>query len=164
MANFEKTCFTYFTFYQYGVLKGVNSLNEVHTTYISTAWYPILLCTCIYLHNEISFKLTKSLLSIMSELHIDCKNCLWISLIACDTWIWPLQEFDEEWAKKIQLEKFRWHNSQWLEMVETRQVTDMGDPYMYPEEGYDPYLQDADILDRPDLFYDGKALLICSFI
>lgn len=78
--------------------------------------------------------------------------------------ITDLQEFDEEWAKKIQLEKFRWHNSQWLEMVETRQVTEMGDPYMYPEEGYDPYLQDADILDRPDLFYDGKALLICSFI
>ncbi|KAJ8300672.1 hypothetical protein KUTeg_022191 [Tegillarca granosa] len=67
-------------------------------------------------------------------------------------------EFDEDWAKKIQLEKFRWHNSQWLEMVETRQIEDMGDPYMYPpEDGYDPgYLQDADILDRPDLFYGGS--------
>lgn len=75
----------------------------------------------------------------------------------CDNTLDMIAEFDEEWAKKIQLEKFRWHNSQWLEMVETRQVTDMGDPYMYPEEypeGYDPYLQDADILDRPDLFYD----------
>lgn len=42
-------------------------------------------------------------------------------------------------------------------------MTDMGDPYMYPEEypeGYDPYLQDADILDRPDLFYDGRHCLI----
>lgn len=37
-------------------------------------------------------------------------------------------------------------------------MTDMGDPYMYQEEGYDPYLQDADILDRPDLFYDGRSL------
>uniref|UniRef100_K1Q1L1 Kinesin-associated protein 3 n=1 Tax=Magallana gigas TaxID=29159 RepID=K1Q1L1_MAGGI len=73
----------------------------------------------------------------------------------CDNTLDMIAEFDEEWAKKIQLEKFRWHNSQWLEMVETRQVTEMGDPYMYPEEGYDPYLQDADILDRPDLFYDG---------
>ncbi|XP_052673915.1 kinesin-associated protein 3-like [Crassostrea angulata] len=72
----------------------------------------------------------------------------------CDNTLDMIAEFDEEWAKKIQLEKFRWHNSQWLEMVETRQVTEMGDPYMYPEEGYDPYLQDADILDRPDLFYD----------
>ncbi|WAR31213.1 KIFA3-like protein [Mya arenaria] len=66
------------------------------------------------------------------------------------------EEFDEEWAKKIQLEKFRWHNSQWLEMVESRGADEMADPYMYPEEGYADYLQDADILDRPDLFYpDG---------
>lgn len=41
-------------------------------------------------------------------------------------------------------------------MVETRQMEDMADPYMYPEDEYDPYLQDADILDRPDLFYGGK--------
>lgn len=49
-------------------------------------------------------------------------------------------------------------------MVETRQVTDIGDPYMYQEEGYDPYLQDADILDRPDLFYDGRSLGIVNII
>ncbi|XP_069120818.1 kinesin-associated protein 3-like isoform X1 [Argopecten irradians] len=71
----------------------------------------------------------------------------------CDNTLDIIAEFDEEWAKKIQLEKFRWHNSQWLEMVETRQMEDMADPYMYPEDEYDPYLQDADILDRPDLFY-----------
>lgn len=75
-----------------------------------------------------------------------------------------LQEFDEEWVKKIQLEKFRWYNSQWLEMVEIRQVIEMGDFYMYLEEGYDFYFQDVDILDRSDLFYDGKVLLICFFI
>jgi hypothetical protein len=40
-------------------------------------------------------------------------------------------------------------------MVESRQIDEMADPYMYPEEGYDAYLQDADILDRPDLFYPG---------
>ncbi|XP_045200399.1 kinesin-associated protein 3-like [Mercenaria mercenaria] len=74
----------------------------------------------------------------------------------CDNTLDIIAEFDEEWAKKIQLEKFRWHNSQWLEMVESRQIDEMADPYMYPEEGYDAYLQDADILDRPDLFYpDG---------
>lgn len=49
-------------------------------------------------------------------------------------------------------------------MVETRQVGDMGDPYMYPDEGYDPYLQDADILDRPDLFYDGRLSYSDNFI
>lgn len=70
-----------------------------------------------------------------------------------------LQEFDDEWARRIQLEKFRWHNSQWLEMVETRQAEDFNDGYMYPDDALDPYLQDADILDRPDLFYGpGKSV------
>ncbi|CAL1547744.1 unnamed protein product [Lymnaea stagnalis] len=75
----------------------------------------------------------------------------------CDNTLDMIGEFDEEWAKKIQLEKFRWHNSQWLEMVESRQVDEFADSaYMYPDEpGFDPYLQDADILDRPDLFYEG---------
>jgi len=39
-------------------------------------------------------------------------------------------------------------------MVETRQMEDMADQY-YGDEGYDPYLQDTDILDRPELFYEG---------
>ena len=34
------------------------------------------------------------------------------------------KEFDEEWAKKIQIEKFRFHNSQWLEMVENARVNE----------------------------------------
>ena len=70
-------------------------------------------------------------------------------------WIFSLQEFDEEWAKKIQLEKFRWHNSQWLEMVETRQMEDDG--YMYGGDDGFGYIQDADILDRPDLFYGAPG-------
>ena len=54
-------------------------------------------------------------------------------------------------------------------MVETRQAEDMSDGYMYPDDNLDPYLQDADILDRPDLFYGpGKlvfwacVVVICS--
>ncbi|XP_070538501.1 kinesin-associated protein 3-like isoform X1 [Ptychodera flava] len=70
----------------------------------------------------------------------------------CDNTLDIISEFDEEWAKKIQLEKFRWHNSQWLEMVESRQMDD-SDGLMYGDEGYGPYIQESDILDRPDLFY-----------
>lgn len=33
-------------------------------------------------------------------------------------------------------------------------MDEMADQY-YGDEGYDPYLQDTDILDRPDLFYGG---------
>ena len=70
-----------------------------------------------------------------------------------------MQEYNEEWARKIQLEKFRWHNSQWLEMVETQQLED--DQLAFAasggagadDDGYGPYIHDADILDRPELFY-----------
>ena len=44
-------------------------------------------------------------------------------------------------------------------MVETRQAEDMSDGYMYPDDNLDPYLQDADILDRPDLFYGPGKLV-----
>ncbi|XP_046371421.1 kinesin-associated protein 3-like [Haliotis rufescens] len=71
----------------------------------------------------------------------------------CDNTLDMISEYDEEWAKKIQMEKFRWHNSQWLEMVETRQLEDFNEQYLYQEDGYDPYIQDTDILDRPELFY-----------
>ena len=85
-----------------------------------------------------------------------------IIIIICnsDQWFCVLfsQEYDEEWAKKIQLEKFRWHNSQWLEMVETRQMDDMNEGYMYGDEEIGSYIQDADILDRSDLFYGTPGL------
>lgn len=62
------------------------------------------------------------------------------------------KEYDEEWAKKIQAEKFRWHNSQWLEMIENRAQMDEEEGFMYAGEDETPYL-DADLLDRPELFY-----------
>lgn len=59
------------------------------------------------------------------------------------------QEYDEEWAKKIQAEKFRWHNSQWLEMIENRVPMDDSDGLMYGDDAF----MDGDPLDRPELFY-----------
>ena len=43
-------------------------------------------------------------------------------------------------------------------------MDEMADPYGFPEgegygEGYGDYLQDAEILDRPDLFYPGTPSL-----
>ncbi len=36
-----------------------------------------------------------------------------------------ISEYDDEWAKKIQIEKFRFHNSQWLEMIESARINEM---------------------------------------
>lgn len=66
----------------------------------------------------------------------------------------PLQEYDEEWGKKIQTEKFRWYNAQWLEMVENRQMDDAGEPFLYEEDG-ESFIGSRDFLERPDLFYSA---------
>uniref|UniRef100_A0A8D3BMG9 Kinesin-associated protein 3-like n=1 Tax=Scophthalmus maximus TaxID=52904 RepID=A0A8D3BMG9_SCOMX len=59
----------------------------------------------------------------------------------CDNTLDIIAEYDEEWGRKIQSEKFRFHNNQWLEMVESRQA-DESETYLYDNDN-----------DRTDLFY-----------
>uniref|UniRef100_A0A1I7T4U2 Kinesin-associated protein n=1 Tax=Caenorhabditis tropicalis TaxID=1561998 RepID=A0A1I7T4U2_9PELO len=40
----------------------------------------------------------------------------------CDNALLIMGEHSEEWAKRIAGERFKWHNAQWLEMVETTNV------------------------------------------
>lgn len=45
-------------------------------------------------------------------------------------------------------------------MIDSRTMEDDAG-YMYGEEGgYGPYIQDSDILDRPDLFYGAPGRLV----
>ncbi|ELW64920.1 Kinesin-associated protein 3, partial [Tupaia chinensis] len=76
----------------------------------------------------------------------------------CDNTLDIIAEYDEEWAKRIQSEKFRWHNSQWLEMVESRQM-DESEQYLYGDDRIEPYIHEGDILERPDLFYNSDGLI-----
>lgn len=64
----------------------------------------------------------------------------------CDNTLDIIAEYDEEWGHKIQSEKFRFHNNQWLEMVESRQV-DESEPYLYDNDN-----------DRTDLFYSADGI------
>uniref|UniRef100_A0A674INN2 Kinesin-associated protein 3 n=1 Tax=Terrapene triunguis TaxID=2587831 RepID=A0A674INN2_9SAUR len=76
----------------------------------------------------------------------------------CDNTLDIIAEYDEEWAKKIQSEKFRWHNSQWLEMVESRQM-DESEQYLYGDDCIEPYIHEGDILERPDLYYNSDGMI-----
>ncbi|XP_023557713.1 kinesin-associated protein 3 [Octodon degus] len=76
----------------------------------------------------------------------------------CDNTLDIIAEYDDEWAKKIQREKFCWHNSQWLEMVESRQM-DESEQYLYGDDRIEPYIHEGDILERPDLFYSPDGLI-----
>ncbi|KAG8182560.1 hypothetical protein JTE90_007297 [Oedothorax gibbosus] len=70
----------------------------------------------------------------------------------CDRSLEIISEFNEEWAKKIQIEKFRWHNCQWLEMIESQQ---MDEADFYGEDSYTPRIQD--FLNPSDLLYGSGA-------
>ncbi|KFM69323.1 Kinesin-associated protein 3, partial [Stegodyphus mimosarum] len=70
----------------------------------------------------------------------------------CDRSLEIISEYNEEWAKKIQVEKFRWHNCQWLEMIESQQ---MDDADFFGEDSYTPRIQD--FLNPSDLLYGSGA-------
>ena len=52
------------------------------------------------------------------------------------------QEADPEWATRIRLEKFRWHNSQWLDMVESQPAEEAA---VYDADG-ETFLHERDVL------------------
>ncbi|XP_071202444.1 kinesin-associated protein 3a isoform X3 [Salvelinus alpinus] len=76
----------------------------------------------------------------------------------CNNTLDIIAEYDKECERKIQSEKFRWHNSQWLEMVESRAMGDDGEPFMFGDDG-EPFMLNGDILERPDLFYTADGII-----
>lgn len=53
---------------------------------------------------------------------------------------------------------FRWHNSQWLEMIENRAMEDEMVAGYGPADAFDPYIQGTEALDRPEYMFAGKTL------
>lgn len=75
------------------------------------------------------------------------------------------QEHDNEWAVRIQCHKFRWYNSQWLDMVEEAENIDtMGGEEMAGGEGLGhSYLHHSDVLDHQGI-YSGLSLISVLFV
>jgi len=63
----------------------------------------------------------------------------------CDATLQMIGEVSPEWSQKLLAEKFRFHNAQWLEMVQSQQLEEINSAF-YDEEG-DGLLHDSDILD-----------------
>jgi len=75
-------------------------------------------------------------------------DILAVSNLFNDFFISTEQECDEQLAIKVQHERFKWHNYQWLEMTTGQAVIDDLDPYyddsyQFPEDLNDVY----DVLD-----------------
>ncbi|KAK3889150.1 hypothetical protein Pcinc_006727 [Petrolisthes cinctipes] len=78
----------------------------------------------------------------------------------CDTTLDIISENDNDWAVRIQCHKFRWYNSQWLDMVEEAENVDTmgGEEMAGGEEGLGhSYLHHSDVLDHQGLYSDGMS-------
>lgn len=71
------------------------------------------------------------------------------------------QEEDSDWANRIQCHKFRWYNSQWLDMVEEAANLDSlaGEEMLGGEGLGQSYLHDSDVLGiQGGLLYSGELV------
>ncbi|CAJ1059475.1 LOW QUALITY PROTEIN: kinesin-associated protein 3-like [Xyrichtys novacula] len=75
----------------------------------------------------------------------------------CNNTLDIIAEYDEEWGKKIQTEKFRWYNGQWLEMVENRQMDEAEEPLLYGDDA-ESFIGDRDILENKYLSYSADGV------
>ncbi|XP_057335526.1 kinesin-associated protein 3 [Microplitis mediator] len=74
----------------------------------------------------------------------------------CDACLDVIAMCDKEWAARIKVEKFRSHNQQWLEMVESIAVDNANHLIVDDDESLPPYLND-DLLKHTMLFPSGTT-------
>lgn len=67
------------------------------------------------------------------------------------------KEFDAVLAKRIKLEKFRWHNSQWVEMIESQHDVAADHDDLYDDDVLSPYLQEGNLLYEPSKSLSGRC-------
>nr|CAD7425413.1 unnamed protein product [Timema monikensis] len=74
----------------------------------------------------------------------------------CNMCLDIIVDWDKDWAERIKLEKFRWHNSQWLEMVENSALDSTSfDKASTLDNELPAYLED-DIMQHTLLFPSGR--------
>ena len=67
----------------------------------------------------------------------------------CDATLQMIGEISPDWSQKLMSEKFRFHNAQWLEMVQSQTLEDLNSAAYYQDDDDDDdgLLHDSDILD-----------------
>jgi len=68
----------------------------------------------------------------------------------CDATLDMVAESDPEWSTRIRLEKFRWHNKQWLDMVASQGGAADNNSYGDDSEEAAPFLHERDVLYQSD--------------
>ncbi|XP_063245126.1 kinesin-associated protein 3 isoform X2 [Bacillus rossius redtenbacheri] len=78
----------------------------------------------------------------------------------CNLCLDIIAEWNKEWSERIKLEKFRWHNSQWLEMVEGSAADPVAFDHAGSPDREGPPYPDDDIVQRTLLFSAGSHLAL----
>ena len=66
----------------------------------------------------------------------------------CDATLQMIGEISPDWSQKLMAEKFRFHNAQWLEMVQSQTLEELNSAYYQDDEDDDDgLLHGSDILD-----------------
>lgn len=77
----------------------------------------------------------------------------------CDATLDIISQIDEQWAERVQREKFQFHNAQWLEVIQAQ----TGVQDHNPIDEFEQLVQDSKDLDimpeplRPDHMIQGMA-------
>ncbi|XP_040579516.1 kinesin-associated protein 3 [Lepeophtheirus salmonis] len=78
----------------------------------------------------------------------------------CDATLDIISDIDENWADKVKKEKFRFHNAQWLEIIQIQEVEEENDSRhnpLFPENGENGGHTHHDHVDEDDEF---EALIV----
>ncbi|XP_075259272.1 kinesin-associated protein 3-like isoform X2 [Convolutriloba macropyga] len=85
----------------------------------------------------------------------------------CDMTLDIISELDKDWGEKIQRVKFDWHNSQWLELIESADLANavvsnggvggINSADISGDSEFGNLLQNSDILDHSDLYYQAEG-------
>lgn len=72
----------------------------------------------------------------------------------CHLCLETIKEFDESWTDRIKTEKFQWHNSHWLEMIQNQIL----DKTSYPDDNGSDYFPHYNVLQNSSIFNYGSHM------
>eukprot|EP00095_Tigriopus_kingsejongensis_P012143 maker-scaffold954_size76946-snap-gene-0.19 protein:Tk12143 transcript:maker-scaffold954_size76946-snap-gene-0.19-mRNA-1 annotation:"kinesin-associated protein 3-like" len=85
----------------------------------------------------------------------------------CDATLDIISQIDQEWAERVQREKFQFHNTQWLEVIQSQSGNQFQDPHAIPSslDEFEHLVQGSDDLEmslvdgstRPEQVIQGMA-------
>lgn len=70
-----------------------------------------------------------------------------------------IKDFDDTWTERVKMEKFQWHNSHWLEMIQSQMLSSNNFDKAYGESlCNDDVLPHYDLLQQSMMFQSGSHL------